>query len=238
VLIALATLVAGYLGICLLLFTQQRRILFPAPKRAGAPATAAGSPTVVYFHGNAEAASDMGWLAKWFAERGLGFVAVEYPGYGETPGAPSEDGIYAAAEAALKPLPRESVIIVGQSLGTGPAVEMAARGYGTRLVLLTPFTSIGDAAQLHFPWLPAKWLVRDQFDSASKASRVKVPVLVVHGDQDEVVPYVLGQRLAPMFTQGTLMTVPGGHHNDLWDRSEVRERIGAFLSQNGGAEAR
>jgi pimeloyl-ACP methyl ester carboxylesterase len=238
VIIALATLVAGYLAVCLLLFTQQRRILFPAPHRAGPPATAPGSPTVVYFHGNAECASDMGWLAQWFHERGFGFIAVEYPGYGEMPGEPSEDGVFAAAEAALKPLPHDSVILVGQSLGSGPAVEMAARGYGTRLVLLTPFTSIGDAAQLHFPWLPAKWLVRDQFDSASKASRVKIPVLVVHGDQDEVVPYVLGQRLAPMFPSSELMTVPGGHHNDLWDRNEVRARIEAFLSQNGGAKAR
>jgi pimeloyl-ACP methyl ester carboxylesterase len=226
--IAAATVVVGYVALCAVLFVFQRALLYPAPKTKGPPATAPGRPTAVYFHGNAQSAAELGWLARWFSEQGVGFVAVEYPGYGEVPGNPSEEGLYAAAEAALKSLGHDDVILVGQSLGSGVAVEMATRGWGKRLVLLSPYTSIPDAAQAAFPFVPARWLVRDQFDSASKAARVKIPTLVVHGDADEVVPHALGAKLAPMLN-AELFTAMGGTHNDLWDRPEVRQRIAAFL---------
>jgi pimeloyl-ACP methyl ester carboxylesterase len=228
--IAAFTLAAGYVLICALMFFAQRRLLYPAPHRPGSPPCTAGHPTVVYFHGNGACAAQTGWLALWLKERGAGFCAVEYPGYGDQPGVPDEQGIYAAAEAALRRLPRDELVLMGQSLGTGPAVEMAARGWGQRLILLSPFTSIPDAAQLAFPWLPARYLVRDRFDSASKAPRIELPVLVIHGDADEVVPYSLGHRLSGLFPHSELMTVPRGNHNDLWEQPGVQERIAAFLA--------
>jgi uncharacterized protein len=238
--IALLTLVFGYLGAGALLYTQQRRVLFPgAGSRKGPalePHLPETGPIVVHFHGNAERAADLGWLRLLWEQVGAGFVAIEYPGYGGVPGEPTEEGIYAAAQAALDELvargiEKDRLVLVGQSLGSGPAVEMARRGWGSRLVLLTPFTSVGDVAQAAYPWLPARWLVRDRFDSASKASEVKIPVLVVHGDQDEVIPYALGQRLAPMFPQGSLLTITGGHHNDLWDREQVVRAILEFVTR-------
>jgi pimeloyl-ACP methyl ester carboxylesterase len=228
-LIAAMAVAAGYVAICVLLFALQRKLVFPAPHSAGAVPCVPGTPTVVFFHGNGECASDSEWLAHSLAPRGIGFCAVEYPGYGAMPGEPSEKGIYEAAEAVLKTLPRDQIVLVGQSIGTGPAVEMAARGWGTKLVLISPFTSLGDVAQAHLPWLPAKWLVRDRFDSASKASKVAVPVLVVHGDEDEVVPYALGQKLTTMFPHAELMTVSGAHHNDLWDSPGLLDRLAAFV---------
>ncbi|MBK7858340.1 MAG: alpha/beta hydrolase [Archangiaceae bacterium] len=228
--IAAGTLIAGYLAICALLFTQQRKLIFPAPAskapavRRIAPGDA--GPIVVFFHGNADCAGEQQWLAD---QLGHSFVAVEYPGYGALPGSPSEEAIYTAAEAQLQGLPRERLVLVGQSIGSGPAVELARRGYGRKLVLLSPFTSLPDAAQLTLPWLPARWLTRDRFDSASKAPGISVPVLVIHGDRDEVVPYPLGARLAPLFPHGELMTISGAHHNDLWDHREVIERVRAFL---------
>ena len=227
-LIAATTFVAGYVAICAVLFAYQRTLLYPAPHTKGPPASAKGKPTVVYFHGNGACAAELGWLAQWFSEQGVGFLAAEYPGYGDVPGEPTEESLYAAAEATLKGLGHDDVVLVGESLGSGVAVEMATRGWGKRLVLLAPYTSIADAAQAAFPFVPAKWLVRDRFDSASKAARVKVPVLVVHGDADEIVPYPLGAKLAPMLN-AELLTVKGAHHNDLWEQQDVRKRIAGFL---------
>ena len=229
--VVIVTLVSGYLAICALLFTQQRKILFPAPG-SKAPAVVRvpdAGVVIVYFHGNAMAAGEVGWLADLFPE--AGFVAIEYPGYGALPGEPTEASIYEAAEAQLKALglPRERLVLLGQSIGTGPAVELSKRGWGTKLALLTPFTSVADAAQLAFPWLPARWLTRDRFDNAAKAPGIDVPVLVVHGDRDEVIPYALGARPAPLFPKAELFTVPGGTHNGLWDHPPVLDRVRAFL---------
>jgi pimeloyl-ACP methyl ester carboxylesterase len=228
---ALVTLVTGYVAICALMFTQQRKILFPAPASKAPPLqhVPADAPVIVYFHGNAMAAGEVQWLADLFPSHG--FVAIEYPGYGSLPGEPTEAGIYDAAEKQLVALgiPRERLVLLGQSIGTGPAVEMAKRGWGTKLVLLTPFTSVPDAAQLALPWLPARWLVRDTFDNAAKAPGITVPVLVVHGDRDEVIPYVLGQRLEPLFPNAKFLSVPGGRHNDLWSRADVLAAVRAFL---------
>lgn len=223
--VAAVTFLTAYVVVCVVMYTQQRKFLYFPPASKKPPVHRAGEPMVVYFHGNAMAAGEVEHIA---AVLPGGFLAVEYPGYGTEPGAPTEDSIYEAAERQLKGLPKD-VVLVGQSLGTGPAVELAKRGWGSKLVLLTPFTSVPDAAQRVMPWLPARWLVRDRFDSASKAPGITIPVLVVHGDQDEVIPYELGQQLAPMFPNGRLMTVSGGHHNDLWDRAEVVEAVRRFV---------
>jgi len=229
--IALITLVGGYLAICVAAFALQRRLLYfpPASKAPAYVRVPPSGPVIVYFHGNAMAAGELRWLADLFADHG--FAAIEFPGYGNLPGEPTEASIYAAAEAQLKGLglPNDRVILLGQSIGTGPAVELARRGYGHKLVLLTPFTTLGEVAQSHFAWLPARWLMLDEYDSASKAPGITMPVLVVHGDRDEVIPYALGARLAPLFPRSELFTVPGGMHNDLWGDPAVVAKIRAFL---------
>ncbi len=229
--IALITLVSGYAVVCVLVFTQQRRLLYlpPASKAPAVSRVPAQGPVIVYFHGNAMAAGEMGWLADLFGD--YGFVAIEFPGYGALPGEPTEASIDAAAEAQLTALglPNERVVLLGQSIGTGPAVEMAKRGWGSKLVLVTPFTSLPEVAQSHFPWLPARWLTLDRFDSAAKAPGIAAPVLIVHGDRDEVIPYALGARLAPLFPHAELFTVPGGTHNALWSDPSVVAKIRGFL---------
>jgi len=101
-------------------------------------------------------------------------------------------------------------------LGTGVAVEMAARGRGTSLVLLTPYTSITDAAARFAFGLPVGLLMSERFDSLSKAARVALPTLVVHGTRDAVVPYAMGVKLAKALPNARLITVEGCGHNDLF----------------------
>jgi hypothetical protein len=196
-------------------------LVMPAPK---------GGRTIVHFHGNGETIADSTWLAGELADRGLGFVAVEYRGYGgsEASRGPSEDGLYADAEGVLIALANEGVrsedvVLWGTSLGSGVAVEMAVRGHCARLVLVTPYTSIVAVASRIVPILPARIVVGDRFDSIGKADRVRVPTLVIHGDKDALVPYHMGVSLTRAIEGAELVTIPGGHHNDLF--VQARDRI-------------
>jgi alpha-beta hydrolase superfamily lysophospholipase len=248
--VALVGVMAALYGaLVALAFFGQRRLLFPAPKvgdeprmddatltRVTAPSGRTvyalhvppkklGAVTVVHFHGNAEELSAITPLAWAFRRAGLGFFAVEYPGYGLARDyAPSEEALYADAEAALWHLhnglgvPTESVVLQGQSLGSGVAVEMAKRGHGARLVLISPYTSIPDMAAATLPILPARWLVKDRFDNLQKAPSLTLPVLIVHGSADEVIPFSMGERLSKAFPTATLYAAKGAHHNDLFVR--------------------
>lgn len=190
------------------------------------------APTIVHFHGNGEALEHQAALASSFGEQGVGFFAVEYPGYGlSSDGSPSERTLYEDAESALIHLrdsmhvPLSRIVLEGQSLGTGVAVEMAIRGYGSRLVLVSPYTSMVDMARRIAPVLPMSLLVRDRYDTAAKAPRVRIPTLIIHGSDDEIIPVAMGRRLASLFPNAHLRIVEGAHHNDIWqaDRSLVAE---------------
>lgn len=253
-----ATLLVGYLALCVLVFVRQREMLFPAPPGAREPELPGatllripgpegstvyalhvpapeGAPTVVHFHGNGEQLADTAWLAQRFQDAGLGFYAVEYPGYGLAAGqGPSEKGIYAAAETALAHLqgalevPRERTVLQGQSLGSGVAVEMAKRDRGARLVLISPYTSVTEIGARIFPLLPASLLVRDPFDSAAKAPGLRLPVLILHGTRDEIIPVDMGQRLGALFPNATVRLLDGRSHNDVFDRPSIFENLMRF----------
>ena len=260
--ILLATPVLIYLVLVLVACGVQRAMLFPVPRPARMPvapgltllhvespashtvaffARARGDePTIVFFHGNGEQLADDADLLQSFVARGFGVFAVEYPGYGVASGEPTETTILGAARAALDRLHgalgvgRDRTVIVGQSLGTGVAVAMAAEQRCARLVLLSPYTSIGDVAQAALPWLPARWLVLDRFDSYARAPSVTSPTLVVHGDHDEVIPFALGQRLATRL-HARFLACAGRHHNDLWsafgDERPLIDEIAAFARE-------
>ncbi|PTL85619.1 alpha/beta hydrolase [Vitiosangium sp. GDMCC 1.1324] len=260
-LLVLATLVIAYVGLCVLVFFNQRQIVFPVPPGAREPKlpgaeflripgpegstvfalyvpSPEGAPMVVHFHGNGEQLADSAWLAQRFQEAGLGFFAVEYPGYGlAAEQGPSETGIYAAAQTALEHLhntlgvPRERTVLQGQSLGSGVAVEMAKRGHGSRLVLISPYTSIVEMGARVFPWLPASLLVRDRFDSAAKAPGLKLPVLIVHGTRDEVIPVDMGQRLGTLFPNASLRILEGKGHNDVLDGPATLQELMRFARE-------
>jgi hypothetical protein len=186
------------------------------------------APTIVHFHGNGETIGNNIGLATELARRGLGVLLVEYRGYGISSGrSPSEDGLYRDAEAALDALASEGVppakiVLWGTSLGSGVAAEMAARGRGAALILVTPFTSIRAVATRIAPLLPASLYMGDRYDTLSKTPAIRVPTLIIHGDRDELVPYSMGQALAAALPNARLVTVEGGRHNDLFARAPDR----------------
>ena len=179
--------------------------------------------TLVVFHGNGETMDARAGLAEDLHARRLGVVLAEFRGYGlaRTSGPPDEAGLYRDASAVLDGLERQGigrdrVALLGISLGTGVAAEMAARGRAAALILVSPYTSIPAVAAAALPFLPAAWLCPDRFDTLSKAPALRVPTLVIHGDEDEVVPFAMGRQVAAAIPGATLRVVRGGHHNDLF----------------------
>jgi uncharacterized protein len=200
------------------------------------------APVIVFFHGNGVTMGDELWMAREFRRRGIGVVLCEYRGYGLSTGpgvpAPSEEGLYKDAEAVLGDLAKRGVAanriaLFGESLGTGVAVEMAARGYGSSLTLVTPYTSIPEVASRFVFGLPTRLLMRERFDSFAKAPSVALPTLIVHGTADEVVPYAMGEKLSTAFPHARLLTLEGGHHTDsfLGERAWLFDEVAKFVRQ-------
>ncbi|MDI3284289.1 alpha/beta hydrolase [Polyangium sp. 15x6] len=256
VMLVLGTIVGLYLLVCVLLFAAQRRMVFPGPKLGLRPESGLGElvwvergtpmlfrkppankPVFVFFHGNGEQIADVAWLADHLARVNVGFAAIEYPGYGLAmeQGTPSEAAILEAAERGIRHIldkenvPRDQLVLGGQSLGTGVAMAMAARGFGARVVLLCPFTSLPDVGAEIFPFLPVRLLLRDRFDSAERARDVNVPVLIVHGVQDELIPVEQGRALASRLPNAQLVQIPWGGHTNLWSFPETTAAVLAFV---------
>ncbi len=196
-------------------------------------------PVVLYFQGNAGTLADRDFKAAPWIEAGYGVWLNGYRGYGGNPGQPSEQGLYSDARAAVAYLGQqgvkpERIILYGESLGSGIATETAAHlarnGSPARgLVLEAPFTSMGAAAQSHYPFVPAKWLVRDKYDNLGKIAEIQTPVLIMHGDRDRVVPEKHGRRLfeaAREPKQG--YWVPGGAHSNLYNYDADQEVLRFF----------
>lgn len=157
---------------------------------------------VLYSHGNG---GNLSWRAgtvrRWRDATARAVLIYDYPGYGKSNGSPNEASCYAAAEAAHawlvqeQQVPADEVVLLGSSMGGAMATELAARHSGRLLVLINSFTSFPDMAAVRFPWLPARWLVRNRFDNLGKLAGIGCPVLVAHAEEDRVVPYTQGVRL-------------------------------------------
>lgn len=252
-LIALGILLTGYVAIAALLFAGQRALIFPAPKAfppvpAGYEQVAfqtedglnlaglwraptAGKPVVLFFHGNGDSWAGASQAVSGLAAAGYGIFLPEYRGYGGNPGAPSEQGFFKDGRAALNWLGANGfapgqVVLIGNSIGSGTATQLATEHRPAALVLVSPFSSVPDAVSERFPWLPARLLVRDPFDNAAKLGRVEAPILILHGTADAMIPAVHAQRLVAANPAARLRLVPGtGHELAYLPEAQVIERV-------------
>jgi pimeloyl-ACP methyl ester carboxylesterase len=188
--------------------------------------------TILYFHGNAGAASRIVPKVKPLLDDGWGVALLEYPGYGGMPGEPEEQEIYRLARLALVEVARRSgglgnVVLWGESLGAGVATAIASEQPVGGVILEAPFTSIADLARPRFPWLPVDALLLDRYDNFARIGRLQAPLLLAHGARDNVVPLEHGRRLfaaAPEPKRG--LFYPQGGHNDLPAQGLTDEIIG------------
>lgn len=188
-----------------------------------APPSVPGAPTVVIFHGNIGTLAMRAFKARAFLDAGYGVWLAGYRGFDGNPGWPSETGLYADARAALDYLarrgtPPRQVVVYGESLGTGVAVQMATERPVAGVILEAPYTSIPDVAALRFPLMPVHWLATDRFDSLAKIGLVKAPLMIMHGDSDTVIPMAMGERLYQAATgRKQAVIIAGANHVDLYD---------------------
>ena len=248
----LALLVAAgvYAALCVLMyFTQRSQMYFPVGASAGEGATAMpfrtggatlriwvverpGPAALLYFGGNAE---DVGASVGRFAARlpGHSLYFVNYRGYGGSSGAPSERALVGDAVAVYDHLRKRhsGISVVGRSLGSGVAVQLAAARDVARLVLVTPYDSLVNVARAHFPWLPVRWLMLDRYDSAARVPDVEAETLVVIAGRDEVIPRARAEALVKAFAvPPRVLVLEGARHNDLDHDPAYLGGIVEFLS--------
>ena len=177
--------------------------------------------TVLLLHGNAGNIGHRAGRVRRMRAAGWGVLLLEYRGYGGNPGSPTEDGLISDARAGLAALhglgvPANRVLLWGESLGTGLAILLATENTVAAVLLEHPYTSITDAAQGQYPYVPVRWLIKDGFDSLSLVGRVTAPILVMQGARDRLVPPVMGRALlAATGAPSDVWVAPGAGHEDL-----------------------
>lgn len=230
---------AAYLVLVAALFFAQRSVIYPVPQISAA--TPDGyrrislhtaddltltalyrSPTgdqrvIVFFHGNGDNWDGAALANRAIAAAGYGVLLCEYRGYAANPGKPDEAGFYADGRAALAWLAAQGigpgrVVLVGNSIGSGTATQLAAEMHPSGLILVSGFSSLPDVVAARLPWLPARWLVRDTYDNRAKLSRVSAPVLLLHGAADQLIPVGQARRLQAANPRAQLVVVPGFGH--------------------------
>ena len=194
-----------------------------------------GQKMIVYFHGNSGNLGARAHKFNDFADSGFGVLAISYRGFAGSEGKPSEQGLIKDGEAAIKFLTDnnyqlQDLIFFGESLGSGVAVQMAAKFTPYALILESPYSSITAVAQRTYWFIPAGLLLRDKFESIKFAPKIAAPVLIFHGTKDRVVAYSEGKKLFKSFkSQKDLIKVKGAGHLDFTDDFLVDE-MNKFLS--------
>jgi hypothetical protein len=254
-------LFAGYVGFLALLYLVQRRLMyFPdagrvPPAMAGLPQAEdlvldtadgerlvawhvppkGGHAVVLYLHGNGGALVHRAERFRALTSRGFGLLAIDYRGYGGSSGSPSEGGMGVDAETAYvfaaARYATNEIAVWGESLGTGVAVALAAERPVGHVVLEAPFTSAVDIAARHYPFVPVRLLMKDQFRSDARIGAIAAPLLILHGARDSVVPIEFGERLFALAREPKrFIRYPDGEHEDL-DRFGALDAALAFLAE-------
>jgi uncharacterized protein len=241
----------AYVGICWFLYAKQRNMIYYGGFTQADPATTdfelkrpdatlrgwvvnPGKPDpILYFGGNGERIElNREDFARWFPERSVYLVA--YRGYGASDGEPSEAVIVPDALALFDEIrsrhPQQRIAVIGRSLGSGVASQVAAQRAVERLALITPFDSLIGAAKAHYPVIPVDWLMHERYESAKVLHDFRKPVLILHGGRDDIVPEASTLRLVSALpeTPKVLRFADAGH-NDISENQEFQRALAAFM---------
>ena len=156
--------------------------------------------TLVFFHGNAGDLSNRIYKLNELDKLNINILLISWRGFSGNEGYPTEKNLYEDAEAAIKWLNKKKVsnsqiILYGESLGTGVAVEIASKNNFNSIILESPFTSIENSAKIYYPYLPVSFLLKDRYDSIGKIKKINSPILIMHGRKDDIVPFFMGKKL-------------------------------------------
>ncbi len=239
------------LGVALLYFLQRNLLFYPVPVVDGisqqtisfdnAAISLHGwvlnqgrQEALIYFGGNAEDITDNIPLFEELFENHTVYL-INYRGYGKSQGTPSEGALFSDAIAIYDQIMERhsSISLMGRSLGSGVAVYLASKRDIDQLFLLTPYDSLAEVAQTHYPYFPTRYLIKDRFESILYAAQLKVSVLIVAAEFDRVVPVKHAERLRDGFTRSKVSyhLIAGADHNNITAFPRYREIIRAFINR-------
>ena len=155
---------------------------------------------IVFFHGNAGNLENRIYKLNHFNNLNINFLIVSWRGFSGNNGKPSEKNLYIDANSAInwledKGIKKNEIILYGESLGTGIAVELASKSIFAGVILESPFTSMEDMGKKLYPYLPISILQQDKYLSSQKIKKIKSPILIMHGKADNIVPFYMGKKL-------------------------------------------
>jgi len=156
--------------------------------------------TILFFHGNAGSLENRTYKLNHFKDLKVNFLIIAWRGFSGNKGQPNEINLYKDAESAIKWLKtkginEKNIILYGESLGTGVAVEVAQNKKYAGVILESPFTSMVNMGKKYYPFFPVHFLLKDKFESHKKIKNISVPILIMHGEVDKIVPYAMGKKM-------------------------------------------
>ena len=189
---------------------------------------------VFYLHGNAGSLDSWGDVAKRYTDLHYNVFILDYPGYGKSEGAIKSktqlfDDIQIAYDKMKQQFHEDSIVVLGYSIGTGPAAHLAATNHPRLLILQAPYYSLTDMMRHTYPIIPT-FLLKYKFQTNEYLKNCKIPVAIFHGDQDEVIYYGSSLKLKAVMKAGdTLITLKGQRHNGMTDNPEYIATIQTIL---------
>ena len=156
--------------------------------------------TLIFFHGNAGSLENRIHKLNHFRDMNINFLIIAWRGFSGNKGNPSEQGLYEDGKSAIdwlikKGVSEKNLILYGESLGTGVATHLAQNKNYAGVILETPFTSMIDAAKKFYPYIPVKLLLKDKFENYKKIKNINSPILIMHGEVDQLVPFSMGKKI-------------------------------------------
>ena len=156
--------------------------------------------TILFLHGNAGNLFNRSYKLNRLSELNLNVLIISWRSFSGNSGKPNETNLYGDAKKAVKWLNErgvetKNIILYGESLGTGVAVEIGQTNKFNSIILESPYTSMIKAAKIYYPYLPVKFLLKDKYDSEKKIKNIKTPILIMHGKKDNIVPFHMGKKL-------------------------------------------
>jgi hypothetical protein len=239
------------LGVALLYFLQRNLLFYPVPAVDGIARETISfnndaislhgwvlnqdkQKALVYFGGNAEDITDNIPLFEELFEKYTVYL-INYRGYGKSQGTPTEEALFSDAIAIYDQImdQHDSISLMGRSLGSGVAVYLASKREIDQLFLLTPYDSIAEVAQTHYPYFPTSYLIKDRFESIVYAAQLKASILILAAEFDQVVPVKHAERLRDRLTRSKVSyhLIAGADHNNITAFPRYREIVRAFINR-------
>ena len=193
--------------------------------------------TLVIFHGNAGHLSNRIYKLNELYKLDVNILLISWRGFSGNKGSPTENNLYEDAEASIKWLNKKGVnnnqiILYGESLGSGVAVEVGKENNFNSIILESPFTSIENSAKIYYPYLPVKLLLKDRYDSINKIKMINTPILIMHGMKDDLVPYIMSVELFNKANKPKYSFFPKDDNHMMDFNDELLDKIRLFIKQH------